>query len=68
MEQGRSVLEGLHQSGLTYDWAIDLDIKHFFDEIEHKRLIKALERGGTPQGGVISPLLAKLYLHFALDK
>ena len=23
---------------------------------------------GTPQGGVISPLLATIYLHFAFDK
>jgi retron-type reverse transcriptase len=23
---------------------------------------------GTPQGGVISPLLANLFLHYALDK
>jgi len=80
-----------------YDWVIDLDIKGFFDNIDHELLMKALckhtkskwillyverwlkapaqlEDGtlikrdkGTPQGGVISPLLANLFLHYAFD-
>ena len=79
------------------DWALDLDIKGFFDNIEHSLLLKALrchtrerwillyvERWlqaevemldgkreardkGTPQGGVASPLLANLFLHYAFD-
>jgi RNA-directed DNA polymerase len=80
------------------DWAIDLDIKSFYDEIDHELLLKALHHyckdkwvmlyvsrwlqagivqedggyvdrvSGTPQGGVISPLLANLFLHVAFDK
>ena len=81
------------------DWVIDLDIKGFFDNIDHDKLMLAVEKHvsekwvcmyitrwlempvqlksghleqkqgkGTPQGGVISPLLANLYLHYALDK
>jgi RNA-directed DNA polymerase len=81
-----------------YEYVIDLDIKGFFDEINHELLMKAVKkhadckwqwlyverwikasaqnaegqiqaRGrGTPQGGVISPLLANLFLHYAFDE
>ena len=81
-----------------HDWAIDLDIKSFFDTIDHELLMKAvrhyckdkwvlmyierwLKAGtfqsdgnyvdrltGTPQGGVISPLLANIFLHVVFDQ
>ena len=80
-----------------YDWVLDMDIKGFFNTIDHELLLKAvrhhtdcrwvllyverwlktsvmMEDGslvaqdrGTPQGGVISPLLANLFLHYAFD-
>jgi len=80
------------------NWVLDLDIKGFFDSLDHDLLLKALNRHtadkwilmyvtrwlkapvqmadgqlvpmlrGTPQGGVISPLLANLFLHYAFDK
>ena len=79
------------------NWVLDLDIKGFFDHIDHGLLIRAVRKHtdckwvllyterwlkapvrfedgtleardrGTPQGGVISPLLANLFLHYALD-
>ncbi|MFO1217878.1 MAG: group II intron reverse transcriptase/maturase [Burkholderiaceae bacterium] len=80
-----------------YAWVVDLDIKGFFDTIDHALMMRALERHtserwillyvrrwleapveladgqtqvrtlGTPQGGVISPLLANLFLHYVFD-
>ena len=80
------------------DWVIDLDIRGFFDNIDHDLLMRAVRwhtdckwtilyverwlkasvqltdgtilsrEKGTPQGGVVSPLLANLFLHYAFDK
>ncbi len=81
-----------------YNWCVDLDIKGFFDNLDHELVMRAVSKHtdskwillyverwlkapgqqgdgtlverdrGTPQGGVISPLLANLFLHYAFDK
>jgi len=86
------------ENALRHDWAIDLDIKSFFDTINHELLMKGIQHyckdkwvlmyvqrwlkagiikkdgiyidrlTGTPQGGVISPLLANIFLHISFDK
>lgn len=77
-------------------WVLEVDIRKFFDSVDHERLRAVLRRRvrdgvllrligkwlnagvleglelsypglGTPQGGVISPLLANIYLHEVLD-
>jgi RNA-directed DNA polymerase len=98
---GRSAhqaLQALWQQvmGLGGCWLVEVDIRKFFDTLDHGQLrallrqrvrdgvllrlidkwlqAGVLEEGeltypaaGTPQGGVISPLLANIYLHYVLD-
>ena len=80
-----------------YDWVLDLDIRAFFDTLDHQLVMRAVQRYtrcrwvllyverwlkapmqledgsleerkcGTPQGGVVSPVLANIFLHLAFD-
>lgn len=98
--RGKSAVEAVGKARercWRYDWVIDLDIRAFFDSLNHELLMRAVRRYtssrwmllyierwlkapvqtedgdieprtlGTPQGGVISPLLANIFLHLALD-
>ena len=98
---GKSAVQAVgmaRQRCWKFDWVIDLDIKGFFDNIDHQLMLRAVRKHaqeewqllyierwlkapaqnaegeinertqGTPQGGVISPLLANLFLHYAFDR
>jgi group II intron reverse transcriptase/maturase len=98
-KNAHQALAAVRENSRVLDWVIDLDIKGFFDNIDHTKLMLAIEKHvsekwclmyikrwlttpvqtktgelvqkqgkGTPQGGVLSPLLANLFLHYAMDK
>jgi RNA-directed DNA polymerase len=52
-------------------WVFEADIRKFYDSIDHEWLMRMVEYAetveGTPQGAGISPLLANIFLHYALD-
>lgn len=81
-----------------YEWALELDIRSFFDSLDHTLAMRAVQRfteerwvllyverwlkanvqtsdghielrdRGTPQGGVVSPVIANMFLHLAFDR
>jgi len=98
---GKSAIEAVgvaRERCWRYDWVLDLDIRSFFDEIDHDLMMRAVRKHtdcrwlllyierwlkapmqledstlvsrakGSPQGSVISPLLANLFLHYAFDE
>jgi RNA-directed DNA polymerase len=98
---GKSAVEAVgvaRQRCMHRDWVLDLDIKGFFDNLDHRLMMRAVRKHtdskwillyierwlkapaqmkdgtcvsrdkGTPQGGVASPLLANLFLHYAFDE
>lgn len=90
-------LQQCHDNCMKYAWVVDVDIKGFFDNIDHDKLLLLLRRHtreswvlmyvkrwlkagveqedgsiaprtkGTPQGGVISPLISNVFLHHVFD-
>ncbi|EEQ1693756.1 group II intron reverse transcriptase/maturase [Escherichia coli] len=96
-KSAHDALRAARQRCWRSNWVLDVDIKGFFDNIDHDLLMKAVCKHtrckwtelyirrwltapvqmpdgtlhardrGTPQGGVISPLLANLFLHYAFD-
>ncbi len=87
-----TALYAIKRTCIGSTWCIEGDIKSFFDNIDHDKLIEIIGKkihdgrfinliskflklgylenkikyntySGTPQGGIISPILANIYLH-----
>lgn len=97
-KSAHDALDTARERSYTFHWVVDLDIKGFFDNIDHDLLLNALgrhvtckwamlyikrwltvpyqlrdgsqvQRGkGVPQGSVIGPILANLFLHYVFDE
>ncbi|EKU83823.1 hypothetical protein HMPREF9710_01002 [Massilia timonae CCUG 45783] len=87
-----TALDGIRSGWKSTKWFCEVDIKGYFDNIDHTKLLDILRKriedetflsllgkflkagyvedwrwsathSGTPQGGIVSPILANIYLH-----
>ena len=101
--RGKSARDAVDDLGFniqygSYGYAVEADIKGYFDAMDHDCLLEMLKHRidddalmglirqwlkagileidgevihpetGSPQGGIISPLLANVYLHYVMDQ
>lgn len=88
----QEAVQTVHRESHHRKWVVDMDLKSYFDTIDHDLLMNLVRRrvrdprvlhlirrwlkagildgsavlipeAGTPQGGVLSPLLANIFLH-----
>lgn len=64
----KHIAHGEHVSGQNLSWMVLYIKRWLIAPVQRKEGILESRERGTPQGGVISPVLSNLFLHYVFDK